>query len=186
MELMKLDFTISTLISNQTQQQPSTNQLCVSESLNIETSNTVSINDYLNNSSVYVNYTGKRILWGQWGSIELDRMIERLEVICTPTLLRPLNEEDRRNGIECVQKIRTLYRESDRHLFGMIWNIFDSIIGFCYLPYDILNLLYSYHPVQYAPRASIDVDPEAIYSIGPVNIEQCLRQRVTISDHSTH
>lgn len=139
--------------------------------LNLENLNPASINNLLANSSVHVNWTGSRTVSGQFGSMQLDSIIERLKVISNQPRL--LSDDDRQNGHECVIKIRTFYRQTDGHLFAIIRNVFDAIIRLFELPL----FLFGIYP-RYSPRECIDIKAGDVRTIGPTNISSNFKYRI--------
>lgn len=141
-------------------------------SLELNNLNPASIKNLLDNSSVHVNWTGSRTLSGQYGSIQLDSIIERLKVISQQ---RIMSEDDQRNGYESVKKIRTFYRQSDWHPCAIVRSVYNIIVRIFELPL----LLFGIYP-QYSARDCIDVKANEFYSIGPTNISQNFKY------HSNH
>lgn len=144
--------------------------------INIESSSIKVMKDLLTNSSIEVNYKGHRILRGPNGSVKIDLLIKRLEFFSKTPQVESLSENELNDGLECVHKIRLFYKNSDKLIFGRIWNIFDIIIGICTSPYRLITSRFCYTPRQNIEED--DYDGQHGISFGPHNIKYEFKWRL--------
>jgi hypothetical protein len=125
------------------------------------------IQSLLNSSSVSVDFTGKPHLVGGHGSIELDSIAERQKNVSTKYQF--FSETDRNNGIDCVNKMRAFYAQSDAYTFAKIRNVFDTCVAIISLPSTAFQAFWNWQLPEYSPRECIECN--SLNGMGPKSIE---------------